>query len=221
MGSLHVSPAESLPELLPSTRLFLIRHAEVEAAYQGVFGGVIDMELSPRGHQQARALATYLRRVTFDAVFVSPMKRVQQTLAALAANGIASPIVRTEFREMDFGIWTGLAWEETQTRYGVSAWSWLDQIEAGAIPRAETGDQLRARVEPPLHSILRAHSGQCIAIFCHGGIIRVMLSILLQLPLARTAMFEVDYASVTQVLWPAAKPRLALVNFTPWRDLAS
>ena len=30
--------------------LHLIRHAEVEARYQGVFGGVIDMNLSPLGH---------------------------------------------------------------------------------------------------------------------------------------------------------------------------
>jgi len=221
MGSLQVPPAESLPEVLPSTRLFLVRHAEVETRYQGVFGGVIDMDLSPCGHKQAQALAAYLRRFSFDAVFASPMKRVQQTLAPVAANGIPSPIVHPEFREMDFGIWTGLAWEETQTRYGVSAWSWLDQIEAGAIPKAENGDKLRARVEPPLHSILRTHSGQSIAIFCHGGIIRVILSILLQMPLPRTAMFEVDYASVTRVLWPAAKPRLELVNFTPWRDLPS
>ena len=221
MGSLHVTPAESLPEVLPSTRLFLIRHAEVEARYQGVFGGAIDMDLSPRGRQQALALAGYLRLISFDAVYASPMKRVQQTLAPVAANGIPSPIVRPEFREMDFGIWTGLAWEETQTRFGISAWSWLDQIEAGAIPKAENGATVRARVEPPLHSLLRSHSGQSIAIFCHGGIIRVILSILLQLPLPRTAMFEVDYASITKVLWPAAKPRLELVNFTPWRDLPS
>ena len=221
MGSLHVSPAESLPEVLPSTRLYLIRHAEVETRYQGVFGGVVDMDLSPRGRQQAQALADYLRRVRFDAVYASPMKRVQQTLAPVTANGIPAPLVCPEFREMDFGIWTGLAWEETQNRFGISAWSWLDQIEAGAIPRAENGEMVRARVEPTLHALLRSHSGQGIAIFCHGGIIRVILSILMQLPLPRTAMFEVDYASVTQVLWPAAKPRLELVNFTPWRDLPS
>jgi broad specificity phosphatase PhoE len=221
MGLQHVPARESLPEVLPSTRLFLIRHAEVEARYQGIFGGAIDMDLSPRGHEQAQALAQYLRRTKFDIVYASPMRRVQQTLAPALANGIPAPIIREEFREMDFGVWTGLAWEETQTRFGISAWSWLDQIEAGAIPKAETGPGLRARVEPPLHDLLRRHSGQTIAIFCHGGIIRVILSILLQLPLARTAMFEVDYASITRVLWPAAHPRLELANFTPWRDLPS
>jgi bisphosphoglycerate-dependent phosphoglycerate mutase len=32
---------------MSNTTLILIRHAEVEAAYQGVFGGTIDMNLSP------------------------------------------------------------------------------------------------------------------------------------------------------------------------------
>ena len=31
------------------TRLYLLRHGEVEARYHRIFGGRIDMELSPRG----------------------------------------------------------------------------------------------------------------------------------------------------------------------------
>ena len=63
------------------TTLSLIRHAEVEVSFQGVFGGCIDMDISPRGHEQAAALARYLKRKKFDAVYASPMKRVQQTLS--------------------------------------------------------------------------------------------------------------------------------------------
>ena len=35
------------------TRLLLLRHGEVEDRFHRVFGGRIDMDLSPRGHQQA------------------------------------------------------------------------------------------------------------------------------------------------------------------------
>ncbi len=45
----------------PVTRLLLIRHAEIEPSYQGVFGGRIDMNLSERGHEQAKLLAKFLR----------------------------------------------------------------------------------------------------------------------------------------------------------------
>jgi hypothetical protein len=39
-------------------------------------------------------------------------------------------------------------------------------------------------------------------------------------PLPKLAVLEVDYASVTQVVWTPAVARLELANFTPWRDLA-
>ena len=39
------------------TTLFLLRHGEVEDRYHRVFGGRIDMELSPLGHDQAAKLA--------------------------------------------------------------------------------------------------------------------------------------------------------------------
>lgn len=65
----------------PATRLLLIRHGEVESRYQGIFGGRIDMNLSPRGRKQAGILAGYLQEKTIDAIYASPMRRVQQTLS--------------------------------------------------------------------------------------------------------------------------------------------
>lgn len=63
------------------TQLYLLRHGEVEASAQGVFVGARDVELSPRGHEQAAALAAYLAERPMDAVYASPMRRVRQTLA--------------------------------------------------------------------------------------------------------------------------------------------
>jgi broad specificity phosphatase PhoE len=202
------------------TRLFLLRHGEVEDSYHRVFGGRIDMELSPRGHEQARALAGFVRRRPIDAIYVSPMRRAQQTLAPLASHCPLPAVIQPEFREVDFGDWTGLTWEQVHSRYQVSAFDWLDQIERGAMANAESGATFRARVEPPLREIVGRHAGQSVAIVCHGGVIRMMLSILLDLPLRRMASFEIDYASVTQVERHEHKTEVTLMNFAPWRDLA-
>ena len=203
-----------------ATRLLLIRHAEVEARYHGVFGGRIDMELSPRGHEQAAALAKCLYQKPLAAIYASPMKRVQQTLAPLLVNGAPKPVILPDLREVDFGNWTGLAWEEVQAKFGVSPFSWLEQLECNGIANAECAETLQDRVEPCLRQILAAHSGQQVAVFCHGGIIRVLLGILLHWPLSRMGAFEIEYASLTQVLVLPHKAELQLVNFTPWRDIA-
>ncbi|HXF10943.1 MAG TPA: histidine phosphatase family protein, partial [Desulfuromonadaceae bacterium] len=71
------------------TRLLLMRHAEVEESYHHIFGGRIDMNLSQRGHGQAEKLAQFLRTRTIDAIYSSPMKRVQQTVAPVLKNGLS------------------------------------------------------------------------------------------------------------------------------------
>jgi broad specificity phosphatase PhoE len=209
------------PAAPPATRLLLIRHAEVEASYQGVFGGRIDMDLSPRGHDQAVTLARYLHEKPLSAIYASPMKRVQQTLAPFLRNGAPKPVILPDLREVDFGDWTGLRWDQVQAKFGVSAFSWLDHLECGGIANAECGETFRDRVEPCLDRILADHAGEQVAIFCHGGVIRMVLSILLRWPLSSMAMFEIEYASVTQIALQPHKPRLQLLNFAPWRELAS
>ena len=202
------------------TRLFLLRHAEVEARYHRVFGGRIDMELSPRGHTQASGLANYLRRVRLDAIYASPMKRVQQTLHPIRAHHAAAPIIVDDLREVDFGAWTGLRWEEVHERFNLSAFDWLEHLDRAAIPEAESAQTFRERVEPCLRQVLRENRGGSVAVVCHGGVIRMLLSILLDLPIRQMAKFEVDYASLTQVDHLPHKTEVQLLNFTPWRDLA-
>jgi broad specificity phosphatase PhoE len=201
------------------TRLILLRHGEVEEPYQRVFGGRIDMGLSPRGHEQAVTLANYLRRWTLDAVYVSPMRRAQLTLAPMASQCVRPAITRPELREVDFGDWTGLTWEQVKARQGISAFRWLEMLDSAAIPNAETGVTWRARVEPCIREIVAVHAGQTVAIVCHGGIIRMIISILLDLPLLKVAGFEIDYASVTRVEHHAHKAEVTLMNLAPWRDL--
>lgn len=203
----------------PPGSLWLIRHAEVETSYQGVFGGRIDMNLSPTGEEQALALARYLRGRTFSALYASPMKRVRQTLQPLLGNGMPAPSFMEGLREVDFGCWTGLSWQAVEEQHKVSAYEWLDQLDCGAIDGAECGADFRARVEPCLRQVLERHSGEQVAVLCHGGVIRMILSILLELPLPALARLEVDYASITQIGWVRGQPRLELLNLTPWRDL--
>jgi broad specificity phosphatase PhoE len=203
----------------PATRLLLIRHGEVEVKYQGIFGGRIDMNLSPRGKRQAKILADYLKAKTIDAVYASPMKRVQQTLSPTLKSGRHEQTIFHDLREIDFGDWTGLDWHTVRDRFNFAVHEWLDQIEHPGAPNGESGKTFRARLEPCLRDIIARHPGQNVAVFCHGGVIRALLAILLELPLPKTNSFEVEYASITQVALHPHMAEIELLNFTPWRDL--
>ena len=216
-----VKKARQLKPTTPpaTTRLLLIRHGEVEASYHKKFGGRVDMNLSPNGKRQAKVLAQYLRGKTIDAIYASPMKRVQQTLAPTLKQSKLRQDIREELREIDFGKWTSLGWLEVELRFGFKAHEWLDQIHYHGVPGGENGKVFRARVEPCLHDIIKQHPGQNVAIFCHGGVIRMMLAILLNLPLPKTNHFDIEYSSITQVALHPHMNEIELLNFTPWRDL--
>jgi broad specificity phosphatase PhoE len=203
------------------TRLLLVRHAEVEARYQETFGGQIDMNLSERGHGQAKTLAKFLRDRKFDAIYASPMKRVRQTLAPTLKRSAVRPVIFPQLREIDFGDWTGFGWDDVRKKFGIQPYEWLEKIELGVVPNGESTVHFRRRVEPCLHKIIRQNRGKTAAIFCHGGVIRMMLAILLDVPLPKTAAFEIEYSSVTQIALHPHLNEIELLNFTPWRDLAA
>ncbi len=58
-----------------------------------------------------------------------------------------------------------------------------------------------------------------MAIVAHGGVIRMMLAVLLELSLAKTAAFDIEYASATHVELRPHGAEVQLLNFAPWRDL--
>jgi broad specificity phosphatase PhoE len=202
------------------TRLLLLRHAEVEVRYHKIFGGTIDMNISPRGHEQAATLAKFLCSRKIDAIYASPMKRVQQTLAPFLKNGAPQQTILQDLREVDFGGWTGLNWKQVCEKFNLLTHEWLDHIERGITPNGESGPEFRKRVEPALREIIKNHPSETVGIFCHGGVIRMILSIVLKMPLPQTNMFEVEYASVTQIALRPDHAEIELLNFTPWRDLS-
>lgn len=203
----------------PVTRLFLCRHGEVEDRYHRVFGGRIDMDLSKRGHAHSAALAAYLKRHSIDGFYSSPMVRARDTAKPIADLLGKQPVVMTGLREVDFGDWTGLAWTQVMERFNISAAQWLEQMEATGFPGGDSAISFHGRVTPCLWEILENHRGKSALVVCHGGVIRMALAILLQLPLKTFARFEVDYASVTEVQISPSKTEVVLMNMTPWRDV--
>lgn len=204
----------------PTTRLLFLRHAEVEEAYHRVFGGRIDMAISNLGREQARALADYVsRRFAVDALYASPMRRVQMTLEPLLPRLPFAPVVVDDLREVDFGSWTGLRWDQISERFGVTAFDWLDNLERGTMPDAEPEEMFRRRLNRVLQRIFQECQGKTVAVACHGGVIRMALSVLLELPLHKMTHLEIDYASLTWVDCTGRKREMQLQNFTPWRDL--
>ena len=198
------------------TRLHLVRHGEVDEAYHEVFGGQIDMELSPVGHEQAKGLAKFLNGRTFDRIYRSPMVRVRQTAKPLLyALGREAEVI-DDLREVDFGVWTGHKWHEIQEKFGVDAEDWLVHLENGDVAEAEPMVECRSRNRGSLEQMMDEGAGQDVRVLCHGGVIRMLLSLLLDEPFSKMDRFEVDFASLTVIEHRSNRVEIKLHNFAPW-----
>ena len=198
------------------TRLHLVRHGEVDEAYHEVFGGQIDMELSPLGHEQAKRLAKFLGDRHFDWIYRSPMVRVRQTAKPLLdALGREAEVI-DDLREVDFGVWTGHKWHEIQEKFGVDAEDWLVHLENGEVAEAEPMADYHSRIQSSLDRIMDEGAGQDMLVLCHGGVIRMILSLLLDEPFSKMDRFEVDFASLTVIEHRSNRAEIKLHNFAPW-----
>jgi broad specificity phosphatase PhoE len=191
----------------------------VEAGWQRVFAGSrVDMALSPAGHAQGDALAGWLGDRKIDAVFSSPMLRVRQTMGPLLARQPLTPVFLDGLREVDFGDFTGMRWEQVRERLGVTAVNWLQVLDHPGLPNGESAAGLLARVRPCVEQILATPDTTSAAVFCHGGIVRAILAALMELPFTKLGHLRMDYGSVTVVDVPMDNPiatEIALLNFCP------
>ena len=75
------------------------------------------------------------------------------------------------------------------------------------------------RIKNSLDRILGGGEGGDVLVFCHGGVIRMLLSLLLKEPFASMDRFEVDYASLSVLEIRGGRVELKLHNFAPWQWL--
>ena len=76
---------------LPS--VCIVRHGETAWTVTGQHTGRTDLQLSPRGEEQARQLSARLRDIRFRDVFTSPLQRARRT-CELAGFTTSEPLIR-------------------------------------------------------------------------------------------------------------------------------
>ncbi|CAK7022211.1 alpha-ribazole phosphatase [uncultured Phascolarctobacterium sp.] len=178
-------------------KIYLIRHGETDANRTFQFQGHIDNPLNSKGLRQAAALGKYYENIELDAVYSSSMQRARQTATPLAQfHGVdLQPL--DELKEVSFGDWEGLSYDEIKAKWGDQLELFFKQPAQCRMPGGESFDDVAKRVQAAYNMIIEANSGKNIAIVSHGGVVRVQLCLLLGLDINKLWMFGVHNASTT------------------------
>jgi len=151
----------------------LVRHASAEG--QGDFLGQRDAPLSALGRRQLPALARSLRQHRVTAIYCSDLSRTVATAAAIARRRRVAPVLRPQLREMHFGRWEGVSWDQVVERFPRLARRWLNGRSMPAAPGGEPMARFKRRVTKELKRIIAANPGQRVFVVTHAGVIRVAL----------------------------------------------
>ncbi len=188
-----------------SERLLMIRHGESEDRYKGRYIGKTDAALSAVGQKQAAALAAPLSRFGGASFFSSPLGRARQT-AELATGGNRRLESDANLREIDFGLWEGMSFEEIAAAYPAQVVKWAARGEDFTFPEGESTEDFRKRIETAADRIVSDPAGTTV-VFTHGGVIRFLICHFLGLPERFHLSFDIKPASLSEILIFAGKAK--------------
>jgi alpha-ribazole phosphatase len=154
-----------------SAKLFLIRHAETDSA--GTFCGHSDPPVSARGHAQIEALLLTLQQHEIDVVYSSDLQRARTTAEAIATFFTAPLRVTSDLREIGFGDWESLTWEQIEQRAPAYAQRWVAESPRLAAPNGEEFAVFEDRVLSEFDTL--AATNRNAAIVAHAGVLRTIM----------------------------------------------
>ncbi len=136
--------------------LILTRHGEA-APSDIMLGGQLDVPLTPDGRHEAEALARRLADVRIDRIISSPMLRALETAQTVATGRRVE--VDERLRELDYGRWEGLVYDEIEARDPDLRARWDHDPGSTHSPGGESGEDVAARALSFLVELLEAELG--------------------------------------------------------------
>ena len=179
--------------------LVIFRHGQSEWNLQNKFTGWVDVDLTEKGIQEAKAAGEKLKGFKFDLGYSSDLKRAQKTLTlALESAGITNlPITNNKaLNERMYGDLQGLDKAETAKKFGdeqVKIWRRSYDI---APPNGESLKDTAERVIPYFKSEIepKLKAGKNIVIAAHGNSLRALIMFLENMSPEQILEFEIGTA---------------------------
>ena len=196
----------------------LLRHGDTRLSPERRFSGVgsADPSLSAAGVDQARRAAgsALLRGRAFTEVLTSPMSRCQQTARIVAEALGISVVVDRDLREMDFGLWEEMTFDEVQDRYPVDLERWKQSAMSPPTGSSETLAAVVVRMETVAGRFASRYAGASVLAVTHITPVKALVAHALGAP--PTALFHMELSSAcfSRISYTGGDASVRLLNDT-------
>jgi len=198
------------------TRLFLIRHGDtIDEESKRVFKGTADIPLSEKGVERLKKASAFLSRFDFDFIYTSALSRCIESGKIIAKPHKMETKVAKAFNEIHFGVWEGRSFDEVQEEYPIEFWKWRKNPDIHTPPEGESLVEAQQRSITNFNKMVKKHRGQNIVIVSHAGILRLIISAILDLKLSLLFSIAQDYGCINIInVYKDDLAVIKLLNFT-------
>lgn len=163
------------------TTIYLVRHGQTAWNREEVFRGRADIPLNETGRKEALLTGQYLRGVSIEAIYSSPLSRALETADAIARHQGKEVQTLEGLIDIDFGGWQGLSHEAVREEYEELYRQWKDTPHLVRFPGGESLEEVRERALEAIHGVLRDHAGETLAMVSHRVVNKIVICGLLGL----------------------------------------
>ena len=178
-------------------KLILVRHAITEDNKGCKLSGHIDSILSEEGKKQIKGLNKFLQLEKIDKIYTTTSSRTKYTVEEIAQERNMEIIEKDTLKEISFGDFEGLDFNEIKDRYPDEFQKMIDEGYNYRYPNGESLVDSYNRVVKEIKDIVNNNDNKNILICSHGGTIRNILTYLISNSYNYHWNFRIDNCSVT------------------------
>ena len=183
----------------------MVRHGETIWNRERKYQGQSDIPLTDEGRIQARSLSERLKDEKIDVIYSSDLGRTIETAEIIAEHHGLEVVPAALMRELSFGIWEGMTYDEIIKKWAEEYNKWQDDPYNEKPPEGETLSELCERVSKFLMKAAQDHPDGRILVVSHAGPIRAILSVLLNLKQDFFWKFKISNTSLTVIEYNGLK----------------
>ncbi len=188
-------PKPVFPRVTETTIIDLLRHGEVAGGQ--CYRGQQDDPLTAKGRQQLHTVTKPYSG--WQSVISSPLQRCASFATELAQDREIPLKTEAAFSEIAFGEWEGKTAEELLKTDGEKIKSYWDNPVAVTPPGGERLLDFQQRVLCGWQDLIAQYRGRHIVVVTHAGVIRMILSHVLDMPITALFRLQVELASLSRI----------------------
>ena len=193
--------------------LYIVRHGQTDLNKQGIVQGRgRDTDLNEEGRRQAQQFFDAYKQIPFDKIYISELKRTQQSIQPFIDKGIPYEKL-AGLDELAWGILEGQpSTPENKNAFLKLMRAWLDGELDTKFEGGESPNEVEVRQREALQSIMSHPEEKEVLICMHGRALRLFLCILLNKPLTEMENFPHQNLVLYKVTWDGEKYEIVDFN---------